>query len=148
MSADMKPDMEPDANPNMDPGLSLLARRHFLRQTAMAGAASLVSGAWLMEGAAQAEPAVRVIEVTAQRFKFTPSEIPLKVGERVVLAVKALDFAHGFNLPSFGKRLDLIPGQVVRVELQPQTAGRFIFLCDNFCGDGHETMQGLFVVSA
>ena len=25
--------------------------------------------------------------------------------------------------------------------------GRFVFLCDNFCGDGHDRMTGFIVVS-
>jgi cytochrome c oxidase subunit 2 len=30
----------------------------------------------------------------------------------------------------------------VRVRVVPEKAGRFAFLCDNFCGDGHEHMAG------
>jgi cytochrome c oxidase subunit 2 len=34
----------------------------------------------------------------------------------------------------------------VRVKLKPERAGRFGFLCDNFCGSGHEEMAGIIVV--
>jgi len=33
------------------------------------------------------------------------------------------------------------------VRVVPEKAGRFTFLCDNFCGDGHEDMNGVIVVS-
>jgi cytochrome c oxidase subunit 2 len=95
---------------------------------------------------AQAEP--RVIELVAQRFRFEPEEIALKRGERVIIAIRSLDFIHGMNIPSLGLRQDLLPSRVTRVELQPKEAGVIDFLCDNFCGDGHETMHGRFVVSA
>ncbi len=92
--------------------------------------------------------APREIQITARRFAFTPDEIPLKAGESVVLLVQALDFPHGFNLPDLKLRVDLVPGKIVRVPLQaPSTAGTLDFLCDNFCGDGHETMHGRFRVT-
>lgn len=98
--------------------------------------------------ATEESPPLRVIEIIAQRFRFTPHEIQLKVGEPVMLAIKSLDFVHGMNIPDFGKRADLVPGQITRIELLPSTSGTFDFVCDNFCGDGHEEMHGRFVVSA
>jgi len=119
-----------------------LSRRGVL-QSAWAGAAL----AWIRAGSAeQAEP--RVIEMVARRFAYEPNEIELKAGERVIVAIKSVDFVHGMNIPDLNKRLDLVPGTITRLELQPQTAGEIEFVCDNFCGDGHETMHGRFVVRA
>jgi cytochrome c oxidase subunit 2 len=91
--------------------------------------------------------APREIEIVAQRFSYTPNEIPLKLGERVMIALKAVDYEHGFSVPDLKLRADLVPGRVVRVELQPRAVGRIDFLCDNFCGEGHEDMHGQFIVS-
>lgn len=97
-------------------------------------------------GVARAQPAAREVEVVARRFQFTPQEIALKRGEAVTLAFTAIDFVHGFSVPDLKLRADLMPGRVTRVVLPPLAAGRFDFLCDNFCGDGHETMHGVLVV--
>ncbi len=94
-----------------------------------------------------AQPAPRVISLTARRFQFEPREIALKAGEAVVVEIRSIDFIHGMNLPDLGRRYDLVPGQVTRLELQPKEPGVIDFLCDNFCGDGHEEMNGRFVVS-
>jgi cytochrome c oxidase subunit 2 len=91
--------------------------------------------------------APREIEITAQRFKFTPNQIPLKAGEPVVLLIRSLDFAHGFFVPELNLRTDLMPGRVTRLALTPKAAGEIAFLCDNFCGDGHEGMDGHFLVT-
>jgi Transcriptional regulatory protein, C terminal len=40
------------------------------------------------------------------------------------------------------------PVGVARVRFQPDRVGRFDFLCDTFCGEGHEGMSGKIVVSA
>lgn len=131
--------------------MSGLQRRCLLARMLALGSVGTVASTVLLMGRgarAQGAPAPRVIEVIAQRFKYTPSDIPLKVGEHVVLVVTSLDFVHGMNLPDFGMRFDLLPGQVTRIELQPQQAGIFDIVCDNFCGSGHEDMQGRIVVSA
>jgi cytochrome c oxidase subunit 2 len=119
-----------------------LSRRRVLQGALLAGGAALVRA-----GSAQpAEP--RVIEMTARRFVYEPNEISLKAGERVVVAIRSIDFVHGMNIPDLGMRLDLVPGRVTRLELQPKAPGTIDFVCDNFCGDGHEEMHGRFVVGA
>jgi cytochrome c oxidase subunit 2 len=86
------------------------------------------------------------INIVAQRFHYTPDEITLKRGKPVVLAIRSLDFVHGFKVPELGLRVDLPPGRVTEVRLTPQKTGKFDFLCDNFCGSGHEEMSGRIVV--
>lgn len=118
-------------------------RRGLLNLMASGGAALLGTFVW-RSSAAQAP---REIELVAQRFRFTPNEIRLAVNERVVLLIRALDFAHGFSVPDLHLRADLAPGFVTRVELQAPKAGTLDFLCDDFCGDDHEDMHGRIVVS-
>ena len=118
-------------------------RRRILKGLVATAGATLVRA-----GVAQDTAAPRVIELTARRFTYIPNEIALKVGERVVIAISSIDFVHGMNLPDLHMRLDLVPGRITKLELQPKTPGVIDFVCDNFCGDGHEEMHGRFVVSA
>ena len=119
------------------------SRRRILQTVVATAGAALVRA-----GVAQDAAAPRVIEMTARRFTYIPNEIALKVGERVVIAISSIDFVHGMNLPDLHMRLDLVPGRITKLELQPKTPGVIDFVCDNFCGDGHEEMHGRFVVSA
>lgn len=123
--------------------MSKANRRYVLR-----GALAAVGAAALPAALAQAEGEPRVIEMTARRFTYEPNEIELKAGEAVVIAIRSLDFMHGMNLPDLGMRLDLVPGRVTRLNLHPKEPGVIDFVCDNFCGDGHEGMHGRFVVIA
>jgi cytochrome c oxidase subunit 2 len=101
-----------------------------------------------ISGLAPAAPEERVIRIEARRFAYTPSVIALRRGEAVLLEVTAIDFPHGFSVPDLKLRADLTPGRPVRLRLRPERAGRFTFLCDNFCGAGHEEMNGTLVVQA
>jgi len=87
-----------------------------------------------------------VIEIVAQRFRYTPNEIVLQKGKPARLEFGALDFTHGFTIPDLGIRADLPPGRVTIVRLTPDKAGVYDFLCDNFCGAGHEQMNGKIIV--
>ena len=118
------------------------------RRRILQGVVATAGAALVRAGVAQDAAEPRVIEMTARRFSYTPNEIALKVGERVVIAIRSIDFIHGMNLPDLHMRLDLVPGRITKLELQPKTPGVIDFVCDNFCGDGHEEMHGRFVVSA
>ena len=90
----------------------------------------------------------QVIKMTARRFVYTPREIEVQAGVPVVLEIMSIDFFHGFNIPDLKLRSDLPPGQITRVRFTPEKPGVLQFLCDNFCGDGHEEMNGRIVVRA
>jgi cytochrome c oxidase subunit 2 len=88
-----------------------------------------------------------VIHITAKRFEYRPHTLTLKKGAPVVFELTALDRVHGFNLPDFGVRTDVVPGRPTRIRVTPDRAGEFVFHCDVFCGDGHEEMSGTLIVT-
>jgi cytochrome c oxidase subunit 2 len=96
---------------------------------------------------ATAKPKPRVIKVIAKKFEFVPGEIHVKQGETVTLQFTAPEVPMGFNLADFNLRADIMPGKVASVELTPDKAGTFTFLCDVFCGTGHEDMSGTLIVT-
>lgn len=87
------------------------------------------------------------IDVVAKKFAFSPNEIRLKKGEPVVLKLRSLDRQHGFFCRELGIREDINPDKMTEVHLIPQKAGTFNFLCDVFCGEGHEDMNGKIIVT-
>jgi cytochrome c oxidase subunit II len=96
---------------------------------------------------AQGEP--RTIEVVAKRFGFEPARIEVAEGERVKLVVKSGDGVHGIEIKKF-KINKKVPrgGDAVTIEFVASAAGEFPILCSEYCGDGHDDMKGMLVVSA
>lgn len=117
--------------------LLLPARRRWLLFAAASASA-------LLRVDARAAP--RVIKVHARRFVFTPNRIPLAPHERVTFELTAEDALMGFSIPQLGVRADVPPGIVVHLSAEAGEAGTVQFLCDIFCGSGHETMNGVLVV--
>ena len=88
----------------------------------------------------------KLIKVSARRFVFDPRNIVLKKGETVDLELTTADALMGFNVPDMHARSDIPPGQVMHLTLTPDKVGTFTFLCDVFCGSGHENMDGTITV--
>ncbi|HWW06311.1 cupredoxin domain-containing protein [Collimonas sp.] len=116
--------------------------------SAVYGIGALLSGAVInVQGKAKTVAKERVIKIQAKKFVYTPNQIVLKQGEPVVLEFTSVDFMHGFKIPDMNIRADLPPGKVTQVRLTPDKAGEYDFLCDNFCGSGHEEMSGKITVT-
>ena len=83
----------------------------------------------------------QVVVISAKRFEFTPNQITLKRGEPVTLRVSAQDRDHGFYQKDLEIELDLTPDHPSEVTITPEKAGRFVVICDHFCGSGHGNMK-------
>ena len=88
---------------------------------------------------AQGDP--HVVEITAKRFQFTPAEINLKKGETVTIKLKSEDVTHGFYNKPLKIDGDIAPGKETEITITPQTVGRFVTICDHFCGTNHGNMR-------
>lgn len=116
-------------------------RRRLITAGAVLGA--VVAGHRLLHAQ---QPKERTIQVVARKFVFLPNEITIRQGEPVVLELTAPEVVMGLSIPDLKARIDIVPGQVARLPLRPEKAGRFDFVCDIFCGDGHEGMGGTLIV--
>lgn len=108
---------------------------------AIAGAALFAAVVALSGSRAKADAAPRVVSITAKRFEFLPHELKLKKGETVTIHVTSEDVTHGF----FNRKLKIdaeIPaGRSADVTITPQQEGRFLIICDHFCGALHGNMH-------
>jgi len=104
------------------------------------------AAAWTVNGAAR-QDAPREIDVVARRFAFEPARIEVAVGERVRLRVVSADGVHGLEIKKFKVKKEIPRGTTpVIIEFTASEAGEFPIFCSEYCGDGHEDMQGQLVV--
>lgn len=106
---------------------------------------------------------VKVIEMTAKKYEFNPSEIHVKQGTRVQLRVRALDRAHGIEFalypegseeqgppglrfPVDQKKWRLEKDQEQVIEFVAERPGTYEFRCAVRCGLGHGRMKGRLIV--
>ena len=123
-------------------------RASLLAAGAIAALAAVPGLASRAPGARQGDTPRQIVEITAERFTFTPSEIKTKAGTPLEIRLRSDDTAHGFRI--LGTDVDLeLPKRgrgVATVTFTPK-AGRYTFECSRLCGAGHEFMRGVIVAS-
>ena len=113
-----------------------------MKKTSIILAAALSACALFLSGSrARAEGEPKVIPVTAKRFEFVPHELKLKKGETVTLHVTSEDVQHGFFNRKMKIDSDIPAGQSADVTFTPELQGKFLIICDHFCGSGHGNMH-------
>jgi len=75
-------------------------------------------------------------------------EVHLPVGQPVKVLLRSKDVLHGFFVPQFRVKRDLVPGQVSSFWFTPTRTGTFEIICAELCGLGHYTMRGQVVVES
>jgi len=105
----------------------------------------------------------QVIEVSAKKYDFTPSEIRVKKGTKVELEVHSVDETHGIKLDLYpeGSKDKSSPGLVFDkpenngkvekgqdqiLDFVAQQPGTYEFKCAKVCGIHHGSMKGTLVV--
>lgn len=108
---------------------------------------------------------VQVIEMTARKYEFVPSQVRVKQGTLVQLKITATDRDHGLKIlvvpegvdRSSGLGLEFMPPQdnngwklkknkETTIAFVAKTAGVYEFRCSVACGIHHGRMKGQLVV--
>jgi cytochrome c oxidase subunit 2 len=89
-----------------------------------------------------------VIKVTARQWAWSftypngrqTSELYVALGRPVRLNLKSLDVLHGFYIPAFRIKADVVPGKDNYTWFQPSQTGDFDIECTVMCGVNHSYM--------
>jgi len=74
------------------------------------------------------------------------NEIRVPAGKPVKFILSASDVIHGFYLPDFRVKMDMIPGRITTLQVQPDRPGRYQIYCTVYCGTGHSNMLAQLTV--
>ena len=74
------------------------------------------------------------------------NELRLPVHQRVEVRLESADVVHSFWLPSLAGKMDLVPGRVNRLALEPTRTGVYRGACAEYCGTSHARMNFYGVV--
>jgi len=83
----------------------------------------------------------------AYRFAFFPT-LSVKAGHPVRIWMSSLDALHGFSLVGHGQRINLTiaPNHAYGAVFTPTKPGKYLIVCNEYCGLQHERMQGVLYV--
>jgi len=74
------------------------------------------------------------------------STLRVALHKPVKFLLRSKDVLHNFYVPEFRAKMDLVPGMVTFIWVEPIRTGEFEVLCFELCGEGHWNMRGHIVV--
>lgn len=88
----------------------------------------------------------KVIQITAEKYRFIPNTITIKKGTKVRLQVKSIDIIHGFAILELYINEKLAPSKVVNIDFIADKPGEYTYFCSVPCGKGHKQMKGKLII--
>lgn len=93
-------------------------------------------------------PDAMIVEVIGRQwawdFKYPSGrrtqELTVALGRPVLLEMNSADVLHGFYIPAFRLKMDVIPGTTTRIWFTPLLLGSFDIQCTVICGVNHTYM--------
>jgi cytochrome c oxidase subunit 2 len=76
------------------------------------------------------------------------TELHLPNNTPTTIHVTSRDVIHGFWLPEFREKVDMVPGLVNTIRITPNKIGTYRVVCSEFCGVLHGQMAGIVVVQS
>lgn len=73
-------------------------------------------------------------------------EMHLPINKPVHILMRSKDVLHDYTVAQFRVKMDMVPGTVTYMWLEPTRVGRYDILCEEHCGLGHFVMRGTVVV--
>lgn len=99
-------------------------------------------------------PGAEEVNVVARQWQWTfkypdgreaVNELRVPVGKPVKLVMTSKDVIHGFFVPAYRQKQDVLPGRYTYLWLLPERAGTFDIFCSQYCGTGHSLMRGRLI---
>lgn len=87
------------------------------------------------------------VYIVAKMWSFDPEEIEIPVGSTVDFYLTAKDVVHGFHINEKGVNMMAVPGSINKVTARFNEPGIYRFVCNEFCGTGHQNMAGKIIVN-
>ena len=87
------------------------------------------------------------VYAVAKMWQFEPSQIYIPTGSEVDFFLTSNDVVHGFNIADKNVNLTAIYGNINKTTVKFDKPGVYKITCHEYCGVGHQSMQGEVIVN-
>jgi cytochrome c oxidase subunit 2 len=103
------------------------------------------------------DPQAMIVKVTARQwswsfaypdYQVTSTSLYLPVNKQVLLQMQSEDVIHGFWVPEFRVKQDVLPGTTKELRVTPTVIGQYKVRCSVLCGTSHALMEQPVVVQS
>ena len=86
------------------------------------------------------------VVIVGMMFAFTPDSIAVPAGIPVTFRITSADVTHGFEIVGTNANTMVVPGYVSQFTTTFTRPGKYLIVCNEYCGMGHHVMSGTLLV--
>ncbi|RLQ96101.1 cytochrome c oxidase subunit II [Falsibacillus albus] len=81
------------------------------------------------------------VSLIAMTFGYEPAKIKVPAGKKIIFKVTSKDVTHSFTIVNTKVNMMVVPGQINTKTYVFQHPGKYLVICNEYCGSGHHFMQ-------
>ncbi|MBM3770696.1 MAG: cytochrome C oxidase subunit II [Acidimicrobiia bacterium] len=105
-----------------------------------------VSGEFASPGVRRAPDGGVTVSMRAELYVFAPDIVRVPAGVPITFRITSPDVLHGFQIVGTNVNATVAPGYVSQATVTFETSGRYLIVCNEYCGLAHHLMQGTVIV--
>ncbi|MFX3673581.1 MAG: cytochrome c oxidase subunit II [Paenisporosarcina sp.] len=81
------------------------------------------------------------VAIVAMAFGYTAPDLKVPVGKEIIFKLTSTDVVHSFTIDNTKVNMMVVPGQVTTKSYTFDKPGKYLILCNEYCGSGHHFMS-------
>jgi cytochrome c oxidase subunit 2 len=80
------------------------------------------------------------VAIVAMAFGYTAPDLKVPVGKEIIFKLTSIDVVHSFTIDNTKVNMMVVPGQITTKSYTFDKPGKYLILCNEYCGSGHHYM--------
>ena len=98
------------------------------------------SAAICKRGATQHDEDTYQVAAVAKAFGYVGPNVRVPVGKEIIFKLTSKDVVHSFTIDNTKVNMMVVPGQITTKSYTFDKPGKYLILCNEYCGTGHHFM--------
>ncbi|CAM4240514.1 cytochrome c oxidase subunit II [Lederbergia lenta] len=81
------------------------------------------------------------VVIIGMAFGYNPAQIKVPAGKEIIFTVTSTDVVHSFTIDDTKVNMMAVPGRITHKSYTFNNPGKYLVLCNEYCGAGHHLMQ-------
>lgn len=91
-------------------------------------------------GVTQIDEDTYQVAFVAQAFAYTPMDVKVPVGKEIIFKATSVDVVHSLTIDNTKVNMMVVPGRITTKSYTFDKPGKYLVLCNEYCGSGHHLM--------
>lgn len=91
-------------------------------------------------GVSQLDEDTYQVTLVAMAFGYNAPDLQVPAGKEIIFKATSTDVVHSFTIDDTKVNMMVVPGQITSKSYTFEKPGKYLILCNEYCGTGHHMM--------